>query len=567
MRKIKHKKLKYKYSIITFLICLPLLVTGQKSEKSLYLELEHNYKNAKTNSLKEEYAKKYLTNAKTKNNKIQIAKGYKLLADLCYGEVKLKYADSIILISKDLDHKKYPAKGFIIKGNVLYELGKSKEALNQYLNALQFAKKNKNQFQEFVINFNIGLLKNILGDRDEAQKIFKYSIDLIEKNKENKEYFSVYHRVLYALADSYVYSYKYKLANETTKKGINLSLRFKDDETYSYFVLNSGINHFFDKQYLIACDSLKKSKEILHRLDNQETRIALCNYYIGRSLINLNKNKQATQYFKDVDSIIQQTNDVTPELINVYSYLIEDAQKNNDLTSELSYTKSLIKFDSILDTNYKYLKKNITKKYDTPKLIQDRDSLISLLNSNKKQLNTRLILLTIIALIFLAVLIYFIKRNFNNKHRYNQLIKEVKSRAVKNDEDTVELAKVPTLGIPEHLIEKILVKLEKFESTNQFLHKKYTLNSLAKELNTNSTYLSKVINVTKNTNFAHYLNNLRIDFAIDKLSKDPKFRSFTIKAIAQDSGFNTAQSFTNAFHKKTGIYPSYFIKQLELKNK
>lgn len=91
------------------------------------------------------------------------------------------------------------------------------------------------------------------------------------------------------------------------------------------------------------------------------------------------------------------------------------------------------------------------------------------------------------------------------------------------------------------------------------------MNSLAKEINTNSSYLSKVINITKSESFAHYLNNLKIDFAVDKLSKDKKFKSFTIKAIAEDSGFNTAQSFTNAFYKKTGIYPSYFIKQLENK--
>ena len=106
------------------------------------------------------------------------------------------------------------------------------------------------------------------------------------------------------------------------------------------------------------------------------------------------------------------------------------------------------------------------------------------------------------------------------------------------------------------------MKIESFESKNKFLLKKYTLNSLAKDLNTNSTYLSKVINVAKGTNFAHYLNNLKINFAIDKLSKDERFRSYTIKAIAEDSGFNTAQSFTNAFLKKTGIYPSYFIKRI-----
>ncbi len=33
-------------------------------------------------------------------------------------------------------------------------------------------------------------------------------------------------------------------------------------------------------------------------------------------------------------------------------------------------------------------------------------------------------------------------------------------------------------------------------------------------------------------------------------------------AIAEEAGFNTAESFSKAFFKKTGIKPSYFIKEL-----
>jgi AraC-like DNA-binding protein len=561
---------KYTFFFILLLIITPSVKAQNNRVDSLsrlsFEVLEKHFKEQSSDSIKKQSAQAFLLKAKREKKSIKIADGYYFLSELNkHNTLGVKYADSIILTSRSLNHKEYPAKGYIIKGNVFYEFGKYKEALIQYLTALEFAKKNKNEFQEFVINFNIGLLKNILGERDEAQVIFEYSADLIEKNKEDEQYFNIYHRILYALADSYVYSNKHELASETTKKGILLSLKFEDNETYSYLVLNSGINNFFNKQYSIACDSLKKSKEILLRLNDQETRVALCNYYIGRSLTSLKRVKEGIQHFKAADSIIQQTNDITPELIEVYNYLIEDAQKRKDLKSELNYTKSLIKYDSILNVNYKYLKKNITKKYETPKLINGRDKLISQLNKREKKLNSRLLILTIIALIFLIILIYFIKRNFNNKKRYNQLVNEIKKKSAKTDTEISELIEGTTIGIPEHIVKDILVKLEIFESSNQFTKKKYTLNSLAKEINTNSSYLSKVINVTKSESFAHYLNNLKIDFAVDKLSKDKKFKSFTIKAIAEDSGFNTAQSFTNAFYKKTGIYPSYFIKKLENK--
>ena len=37
----------------------------------------------------------------------------------------------------------------------------------------------------------------------------------------------------------------------------------------------------------------------------------------------------------------------------------------------------------------------------------------------------------------------------------------------------------------------------------------------------------------------------------------------TIKAIANEMGFNTTEAFSKSFYKSTGIYPSFFIKQLE----
>jgi AraC-like DNA-binding protein len=119
------------------------------------------------------------------------------------------------------------------------------------------------------------------------------------------------------------------------------------------------------------------------------------------------------------------------------------------------------------------------------------------------------------------------------------------------------------INIPENVIKSIIKKLTNFETSNKFIKKKYTLNTLAKEFNTNSSYLSSIINSTKDANFSSYLNNLRIDYAIDKLKKDKKFRIYTIKAIAEEVGFNTSQSFTNAFYKKTRLYPSFFIAKIK----
>lgn len=81
-------------------------------------------------------------------------------------------------------------------------------------------------------------------------------------------------------------------------------------------------------------------------------------------------------------------------------------------------------------------------------------------------------------------------------------------------------------------------------------------------MNTNSSYLSKVVNFYKHKNFASYINDLRIEYVVEQLKEDKKLRSYTIKSIADEVGFNNVESFTKAFYKKTGIRPSYYINNL-----
>jgi len=56
-------------------------------------------------------------------------------------------------------------------------------------------------------------------------------------------------------------------------------------------------------------------------------------------------------------------------------------------------------------------------------------------------------------------------------------------------------------------------------------------------------------------------------YTIETLKTNPTFRKYSVKAIAEEVGFGNTDSFTNAFKKKTGITPFYFIKELERKEK
>ncbi|MBQ0734573.1 helix-turn-helix domain-containing protein [Aquimarina celericrescens] len=130
-----------------------------------------------------------------------------------------------------------------------------------------------------------------------------------------------------------------------------------------------------------------------------------------------------------------------------------------------------------------------------------------------------------------------------------------KEKAVKN--------KPSVTNISDEVRDHLLVKLQKFEESRGYLKSKLNTKDLAKSFGSNSSYLSIVVNTYKQKSFSQYINDLCIDYAVARLQTDTKFRKYTVKAIAQEIGFNTAEAFAKTFYKNTGIYPSYFIKQLE----
>jgi AraC-like DNA-binding protein len=116
--------------------------------------------------------------------------------------------------------------------------------------------------------------------------------------------------------------------------------------------------------------------------------------------------------------------------------------------------------------------------------------------------------------------------------------------------------------LSQEIIDDLLRKLEKFERNKDYLNSNISLMALAKKFNTNSSYLSRVLNSSKSINFSQYLNDLRIDYAVNQMKNDAVFRKYTIEAIAIECGYNNSASFSRSFYKKTGLHPSYFINEI-----
>jgi len=117
--------------------------------------------------------------------------------------------------------------------------------------------------------------------------------------------------------------------------------------------------------------------------------------------------------------------------------------------------------------------------------------------------------------------------------------------------------------IPEKTENLILSNLETFEKSKDVRDPSLSLSVLAKRMNTNSKYLSEVINKHKGKNFNNYLNELRVNYIVDKLTQNPEYLQYKTSYLAEEAGFASRTTFTTIFKNVTGKSPSKFIDELK----
>src|SRR5690554_20757 len=117
--------------------------------------------------------------------------------------------------------------------------------------------------------------------------------------------------------------------------------------------------------------------------------------------------------------------------------------------------------------------------------------------------------------------------------------------------------------IPVETEQMLLQKLSKFEMGKKFTNQNMSIALLASQFDTNTKYLSEVINRHKGKNFNGYINELRINYIIEKLKTDPIYFNYKISYLAEECGFSSHSSFTTVFKSVTGISPTKFMNYLQ----
>jgi YesN/AraC family two-component response regulator len=324
------------------------------------------------------------------------------------------------------------------------------------------------------------------------------------------------------------------------------------------------------KQYDSSLAHYQKGVEAMAKLPESNMRGFLING-VAASYMELGKLEEAKPYVDSAKAIADRSKDLQLKLI-VYDAVKKYAGKVKDVEklNEAQQNQDTIRTE-LTERKNAFLNRTVT----------------GLENNYKKEAkwgSYKNILILAALIIIAGTMTYVVVTKRQQKARFRKVLARLKER----EEHRLALAAqaVPAVevhqfaeAVPEvgeeaqkepdgpmmtpETMQKLLQSLDEFEAGTLFTDRNMSLSYLATHINTNTKYLSRVINQHKQKDFNGYINELRVNYIIVQLNSDPVWRKYKISTLADEAGFSSHSKFATVFKSITGLSPSLFIQYLE----
>ncbi|WP_452224634.1 helix-turn-helix domain-containing protein [Lacinutrix chionoecetis] len=449
-----------------------------------------------------------------------------------------------------------------------------------------------------VTNLLIAKSYLVKGDFNEAMKYAFYDDNLFNKVSDKT---LIELNIIRAKLLRKVYldkqSQKYLKTATTLTKNLSYKGIEKDSLQCLIFLeqINRQINRLEDQEALLKIDSVANTYKLF--LENNVTEKQSLFLAKERAYSNLAKYDSAAVYIDKTLKMID-----SAQITNLYQKAIIYKELGHLFLQKKEFSKSeetlfiaskfaeiinnpilLMEINNELAINYLATNKKIQHKIYNDRFLtlnnqvklNEQEAVNTLYNilskqekqliNNEKQLHNKYLYFLLASILLIVIIgVYFIIKSESRKKRLREIINYLKvSRSNYLNAKPTKKPKPKGIVIPEETEQAILVKLKKFETTKKFLNKDMSLAVLAGQFETNTKYLSGVINKHYDDNFNTFINKLRINYIIDKLQNDANYINYKISFLAEESGYSSHSSFATVFKSIVGMSPVTFIKLIQ----
>ena len=494
-----------------------------------------------------------------------------LSAVACYKEENRLVIDYSLKALKIAEEKELIKKKGLIFNNIgiaYKNMGDYENATKYELDALRIFKEFDNKRLTARCNINIGCLFEKIDEFDKALKYQNEALKLYIEFKDINEQGIC----LLNIANVYAEQKKYNEALENYNNALELFKKSNDLKGIALNYLNIGEIYYELEKFNKANESLHKSLEISKQIEDKNI-IAECYYTISLLETKQNNYRLAEEYcLKSIDffennNALDNQRKSLEQLATIYKLTGKYQKAYNTYIKAIAVKDSVFsieKAEKIAQLEEKYLNEKKDKQIQT--LEYENNIKTIKINHHKKTHRIYAIVLFLAIAAITIILILLRKKNMAYKFLVSKNLDVLsKERELKNVKEKLQSCDTCFQnGIPDDEKEKILKKLEKlFEKDKIFTQADLTLVKLAKQLSTNRTYLSQIINDELGKNYSDFINEYRVKESMLLFSDPKKNSELSIAGIANEVGFKSIPRYIYAFKKFAGITPSNFRAKIQ----
>ncbi|WP_160114749.1 helix-turn-helix domain-containing protein [Aquimarina sp. AU474] len=505
----------------------------------------------------------YAPAQESKRDKIEeyIVKGKKLYYEEKY-EKSIEYFNKTIKIARKLQDSSLISILTTSIGHAYVMNDQNQKALDAYYTSLELAKSTNNVGEEMNANSGLVLVYKKTKQYEKALQVSRQMLKSINNSTFRDTKYHV--NIIATGSEVYLDTEKYDSVLHYVEQGIAISKSLDYKEGLVDLYIKKGMVFYHQEQYEEALTYLFKAEELLqqHEIKNKFYPTVNSAYFVASCYYKQSLYDRAIErLLGNIDAADQDDLFKLPvlqsHLLLANCYAEKEEYKNalywNNAYAQLNeafHNRKDKTVDKIYQNEAQVLEEGIAQ-------LQQQQA-----QSERIKAYAYGIAIFLFALLLLGVFVYVKKQRANAK-TFNQLITKIDILEAKEKEMQTKDSNTREIVIDDDKVAHVIKGLTKLESQEFYLRSDCNLRSVAKKVKTNATYLSKIINMHEQKNFNEYINDLRIDYALKRLKNDRKFRSFSIKSIATEIGYKSDYSFAKHFKSKTGLNPSYYIKNIE----